>query len=399
MMKFRGFPIAVWVWYATIGLGVLGVSLVKPLFNWDVIGYVGSAKSLETADVRSLHQFTYGEVQGSVPSSTFAVIAPAPPHSPVSPEPKPDIPPSVSEYRSAMRADPVAFAEQLPLYHVRFIYVYLVFALYKLGTPIVLATYAVSGVSVCIGIWVLAWMARGRVGTSAAVVLPVLALAFGAITVGRLSTPDGMAFLGFMVCMVLFLNDRWESMILALALIGIRTDLVLFSAPFLLYCAFFSRFRKALSIAAFVMSCGLYLWVKWHYGYPGWSTMFRFAIGEWVPHPLTTPATVTVSQYLKAFFIGMWSGANKPAFLLFLVIVAWAGRLIFQEMKSGTPVQAIARMNVVAAVSLSVIYVLAHFLLFPELQERFFLGPYLVSAVALAALLEDREMEDPGSVE
>ena len=60
---------------------------------------------------------------------------------------------------------------------------------------------------------------KNRLQTPAKLALPVLALAFGAITIGRLSTPDGLAFLGFMLCMLLFLNNRWESMVVAVALI------------------------------------------------------------------------------------------------------------------------------------------------------------------------------------
>jgi hypothetical protein len=386
-------------WYALISLGILGASFTRPLMNWDVIGYVGSVKALETSDAQDVHKSTYETLRASVPDSTLAIIAPAPGQPPAPADAQQDRPPTVAQYRSAMRSDPAAFAEQIPLYEVRFLYIYLLFALSKLGLPIVFATYAVSAVSVCIGLWLLAWMTKNRLQTPAKLALPVLALAFGAITIGRLSTPDGLAFLGFMVCMLLFLNNRWESMVVAVALIGIRTDLVLFTAPFLLYCVFFSRFRRVWSIAAFVITCALYVWVKVHYGYPGWSTMFRFAVGEWVPHPLTTPAVVTVSQYLRTFIIGIWSGANRPAFLIFLIMAAWAVGLLIQKVRAGGFPDSFLRSNIVAALVLSIVYVLVHFLLFPEWQERFFLGPYLTVAVVLAILLEGRRNENPSNIE
>jgi hypothetical protein len=389
----RGIGLA--AWYLFLGLGIVAISFVRPVFNWDVLGYVGSARALETSDIQRIHEFAYASVRAAVPDTTFAIIAPD--QQPAPAQAQPDHNPTVPEYRASMKSDPGAFAEQLPLYQVRFMYIGLVFGLFTLGVPIVLATYAISGVSVCIGLWLLGWMAKGRLQTSATLALSLLALVFGAITIGKLSTPDGLAFLGYMLCILLFINNRWESMPVAVLLIGLRMDLVLFGAPFLLFCIFTNRFRRLWSIAAFVALCGLYMWIKWHYGYPGWSTMFRFAIGEWVPHPLTSPASVTISQYVKALLIGIWSGANKPAFLVFVIIAAWGAGLVVKRVRRESSAGSFLRSPVVAVLGLSILYVVVHFLLFPELQERFFLGSYLTAAFALAMLLEGRE-EDAEAV-
>ena len=125
--------------------------------------------------------------------------------------------------------------------------------------------------------------------------------------------------------------------------------------------------------------------------------MFRFAIGEWIPHPLTTPADVTLRQYLSAVVIGVWSGANKPAFLVFLVSGGWALLLLYQRVQLRESLISLLRSEIVGALLLSIVYVLVHFLLFPELQERFFLGPYVITTVALAVLLTDHPLSSTSS--
>jgi hypothetical protein len=87
MMKGRYVVIS---YYLIFSLFLVFTSLFKPLLNWDMIPYVGAAKSFDIHDKEALHRYVYSELQEFVPEKTYQVLT------------------SSSEYRDTVSKDPEA---------------------------------------------------------------------------------------------------------------------------------------------------------------------------------------------------------------------------------------------------------------------------------------------------
>jgi hypothetical protein len=361
------------LYYLAFSLFVLAISCIKPAFNWDVIAYVASAKAFETADIQKIHSFTYEHVRKVLPPSQFKELVNA-----------------NDDYCSTMEKDAAAFYEQLPFYRIRLLYVIIVFLLYKAGLDIVFATYFVSGISVFIAIWVILLICMElRLASPYMYALPPLALSYGILPIARLSTPDGLTFLGFMFCAYLFIKKRLEMFLVIPLLVAVRTDMMLFSVPFLLYLIIFVKNRKVLASIALVATLIIYWFVNWYCKNPGWSTVFYFTLIHLQTHPLTAAARLTIKHYLIAFIGGVKQAVLDKSFLVFVVVNVFFGYLSIAKSRYNKIV-ALVHSEIRILFIFSLLYVITHFLLFPTLWERFFVGQYLIGTIGLFEILSSR---------
>jgi hypothetical protein len=51
------------------------MSVYKPYYNWDIIGYIASVKSFEQQDMESLHSFTYDQLRNSLSAERYEELA------------------------------------------------------------------------------------------------------------------------------------------------------------------------------------------------------------------------------------------------------------------------------------------------------------------------------------
>jgi hypothetical protein len=352
--------------YLVFSLLGLATSLLRPGLNWDVFGYVAAVRALETSDARDIHTFAYETVRASVPEAEFLAMAP----------------PDGSGYKSTMRHNPAAFAEQLPHYRLRLLYVGPLFLLYKAGVNLVFATYLISGLAVCAGLWVGFMIVRRELSGAWLAALPPLAVAFGALHIARLSSPDGLAFLGVVLACGLFLWGRCELLIVLPALVAVRTELVLFSVPFLLTLLWHARFRRRYVAVSAAIAVLLYLGLSWHYRYPGWETAF-YTLIEMTPYPLSVPHHVTPGQYMAVLMRGVEEALKDPAFMAYLAGVAAALFVLFERARRGGRWSEALREPAAALVLLCLLYVAVHFVLFPVDFTRFYAPFYLVGTLML----------------
>jgi hypothetical protein len=356
-------------YYLVFSLAVLGVGLVRPSLNWDVVGYVAAARALESSDARDIHTFTYDTLRASVTDARFAVIAPG-----------------GEGYKAVMYADPAAFAEQLPFYQVRPLYVGLLFVLYKAGVNLVFATYFVSALGVCGGLWAAYAIASRELPAVWLFALPPLAVACGALGIARLSTPDGLAFMGVMLAGALFVRGQRALLLVLPALVAVRTDLALFSVPFLLGLLWQGRFDRRATAAALAAAVLLYFGINWIYHYPGWETVFSFTFVELATHPLSAPPHVTSGQYLSILARGVEVALNNGLFVAYLAAAAAALFLIVERVRHGEDWRAVLREPAPALALLCLLYAGVHFVLFPVAWPRFFAPFYLAGVLALGLL-------------
>src|SRR5580698_8465603 len=102
-------------------------AVLQPQYTWDVVGYVGA--SSDGANPELLYQQTF--------SAMKPIIA-----NPANAEVQPDNP-----YRADVVKNPYHFAEQIPFYSIKPIYVDLIRGIHRVGLPYPKSAVAISAVS------------------------------------------------------------------------------------------------------------------------------------------------------------------------------------------------------------------------------------------------------------
>lgn len=361
--------VAAFCLYLVFAGAALWLSIYRPFHNWDVVGYVAAAKSFEQSDNAALQTFTYAELRSVLPAELYEDIA----------REKNLGGGRGALYRRTVSTNSAAFAEQLPYYQIRPLYVGLIYLFYKAGVDIEFATHLISGIGVALALLVLYLTAIPRLPIVLACLLPPLAWMFGGFDLARLSTPDGLAFFAVMLIAYWFAQRRigWLCVTLPIALC-VRTDLILFTAPLLL--ALFATEPKhrrwiALSGATSVL---VYMGILTHYHHPGWATLFYFNVIERWIYPLSNPPTLTLHDYFTALADGTLALLGDKIFLAYLALIALAACWLRKRSLTSTP-----SILLLAAAA----HIVGRFLALPFMWERFFPAPYTISALALFWLI------------
>ena len=333
-----------------------------------MIGYIAAAKSFEESNIESIHSFTYNELRNSVSSNEFTELVDG-------------------NYRQTMYTDPSAFKEQLPFYKIRPVYSGLVFLLYKAGVNTIFATHIISGVAVAIAIAILYFMADSFLAKPFIYVLPLLAIIFGIFDLARFSTPDGLAFLFVILSAYLYLVKRFTPLLILLPfMIGVRTDLILYTTPLLIYILAIdgnNRWKVLLSLLA---SAVIYIGIGRHYENTGWSTVFSFSLINRITHPISMPSSLTLDQYLFALTNGVKSLTGNKAALLNIFIATYSIYRLTNISKTVSAHTAFKSTPAVLTIVCSC-FMVSHFLAFPVLWDRFFSGPWMVCAFSLLLIM------------
>lgn len=365
-MNIRAAAIILYVLFSSV---VFVYSVVSPIFNWDVLGYVAVALSSRTENPEVIHRRAYREVQQAVPPATYVLLGPR----------------SSDPYNAVLSKDAAAFVEAVPFYRTRVLYLALVSALHALGLNIVFSTHLVSAVSVMASTWILLAIAWRRVDPEFILCLPFLAVAFGWLEVSRLSTPDGLALLGVLVSGLLYLKRSPLILVVLPLLVLIRTDLVLFAVPLGLCLAAAGRVSKIATAGSLVATIGSYWMVNQWAQHPGWQAVFHHSLVERLVFPLSQPRGLTPGMYFEALWRGLSSILTTPSMLTFTALAVWAAALLAGRGSTGQ-LRNDQRQDVVLLAVTSA-FVVLHFGLFPVTWPRFFVGPYLLCAIIVGSLI------------
>jgi hypothetical protein len=354
----------------------LGLCIYKPFHNWDMIGYIGAAKSFEEQDVYVLHTFTFDQLRRSVSKEEYKILT------------SPEGDDEHAVYRRAISTDSSAFKEQLPFYQIRPVYTGLIYLLYKTGINIAFATHLISGFAVVVAIAFLYLMSVSFLAKPFIYAVPPLAIIFGVLDLARYSTPDGLAFLSVIASVFLYLNACIAMLLVLLPIIlGIRTDLILFTTPLLFLIFLFDKRNRWKAALSTIISVVIYSGIGAYWGNRGWSTVFYFTFVEILAHPISIPPTLTAQEYFYALFNGTELLVSNKSFVLYLLLAAYSLYLIKSRAKMASVATAFTLSTAVTTFA-CLAFVGSHFLAFPVAWDnRFFTAPELIGGFSLLILM------------
>lgn len=288
-------------------LFIFYTGITKPYYYFDVIGYVASAYELSGLSGEALRDSTYEDVRSAVPHPAYFLAL-------------------TNEnlvYQSTVYEDASALQQQIPFYRIRYVYVWMTYALGQLIESFSQATVlisAASGFLIVLTSGILFWNAGSII---AFLFVPPAVFFAGAAKLSRLSTPDAITVLAAISLCALILA-RWHKMaVLLIALLPIfRTDYLIFAlaASFILFLRGSSKLAALSASFAFLTYFAVNYFAE-NYGY---AVIFNFTlIDRWnSPYPLSMPISDDVRDYVEAYIRGIRKLIGTPEIYLCPIITA-----------------------------------------------------------------------------
>jgi hypothetical protein len=345
-----------------LGLALSSVHLYRnPVYAMDAVQYMGNALLMEDTDIVKVHDRVYAELRRSVPAGALRGLLGEEPTSPA----------DQNRSRQERARNPEIFAEFLPFFAIRPLYNQSLWLLSKSGLGLLRSTILLSVASYfAIGVILLVWI-KPYTGMAFGVAIAFLLMISPPLTeIGRDLTSDGLSTLvAFAALFLIFEKQRLApGLALLLASIFFRTDFVVLAGPVLLVCWWEKRldFLQAGLLLAFALASVLAInHFAGDYGIK--MLYYRNFVG--VP---TTPGEMNIQfsfrDYLSAFRSGITLAVNS-FFLPFLLL--------------GIVGLVSTRLRALFGVTLG--YVILHFLVLPNWQERWVAIFYLCSGICAAA--------------
>ncbi|MGD0567237.1 MAG: hypothetical protein ABSA78_02435 [Candidatus Sulfotelmatobacter sp.] len=353
-------------------LALAGVSLHlyrTPVYSMDSIQYMGNALLMEETDIVRVHQRVYAEVERDVPKAARDGLLG---HEAGAPEDQ-------NKSRQERAANPARFGEFLPLFAIRPLYNQVLWLVSKTGLGLVRAGVVISvGSYFLVGILLFVWLREYVEPGFAFAISIVLMMCPPMMVLGRDTTSDAPATLIAFLAMYLIFEKRRlaAGMALLLASIYFRTDFVVLAGPAILACWLERRMEWWKAAVLALVAVASVLCINHFAGDYGIKMLYyRNFVG--VP---VAPGEMTVRFSLRDYLRALRAGVtlvSESFFLPFLVL--------------GIIGAVAKRMRALFAVTLA--YVVLHFVVLPNWQERwvaiFYLSAAVCAAAAMAAIPSD----------
>jgi hypothetical protein len=341
---------------------VLGIDVwtAKPLYNWDLLGYVGVAIAHTENNPDVIHRQTFSTVEAHVPRAKYLSLI------------------NANAYQISMAEHPEYFIQQLPFYSVKPLYPELMFLLNELGVNLVAASVLISkaaylGIGVLLYLWILArfHVLMALVITSLIVSVPYV------LTLARYSTPDALSTLVILAAFFCFAErqDIRTGLSLLVIAIGIRPDNILLLLITALYIAVFYRKRLLWAVGTSLVGVGLYAAEATYSGSYGWTTLFYHSFVQHLLTPSGFQSPLDLPSYLNIYLMHMDPKVQESSLLLFAMLGILAMAMYYRRLG--------IRSLWFHLLTVNSVFMVVHWLAFPGEQDRQFVASYLLILMAL----------------
>lgn len=358
----RAIPVAI---TSVILLIVVATTLMqKAVYGWDVVPYVGIAKSFSEDDKTVIHKEVYAELKEKVDPPLFEDLI------------------ALGPYRASVYSSPENLKQQYPFYSVKPAYPALIqFFSKTFSITGMEAAEWVAKVPMCILLLtIFFWSSRYLDMVSAS--LLTLGISVYAIEsfFAAWMTPDPLSGMFFFLACYFFVESKqkWSVILLFPPLILTRPDLIMF-AGLVLLCWFL--LQKNYRIYATLIVCALtaqYLTQSYLSGNYGWKVLFHHSFVEKLAAPESFTPVLTFTDYVKVYLKQIY--ARETATLFFWCSVALVASLHLYRIFGYK--SALTQLSVI-----NLIYICVHWLVFPEQHYRLLFTSYVLIIILVAILI------------
>jgi hypothetical protein len=331
-----------------------------PYYDWDLVAYVGSAIALHENDAKSIQTQAFEAMRNELPEEDYLDIA------------------SGSYFRRDVASNPDHFRQQLRFYQIRPLYIHLLGWLHRVGPQYVNATRLLSATSLMLtGILLFLWSRRYVDERFAAICIPLLLIAPVLFTSARTGSPDALSALFVLLGSFELVEYRRSIIGSAILLVSLflRTDNVIFVVCILAGFALTQRRTRdrigaaVCAILAVTVVLGINR-IEHSYSWP--VLMQNTSI------PIVNPAEInpkiTAADYFSAVR-DMVDEARESSVTAFPFLAALA-------LLSSRTTRVLKSLVTIVLLSWA-----AHLVLFPHIEDRYFIsGSVLIGIASLSTL-------------
>jgi hypothetical protein len=272
----------------------------QPHYTWDLLGYVGCA--VNSTDPKIIHDVAFDEIRDAPSDEDIHADNP---------------------YRKDVTANPYHFAEQLPFYSIKPVYVALIKVLHQAGMPFQKSAVAISAASnflLAVLLW--QWLAAYLSGWSLAAACTLIMLSPNILVLSRWPTPDCLATLVAAVAFYLILERKsyfWGSALLLLD-VWVRTD-ALVLAGIVFAVLLITRKLDIMQFAALsLLALGSYFTINHFAGNYGWPALFYNSFLGGLTAPGEAVIHFSWSAYIHQWVRGAFLWLISGSFALYLLL-------------------------------------------------------------------------------
>ena len=346
--------------------------IYSPDQNWDMLGYSASAISLENNDPEFIHNYIYSELESYASDSELTKLT------------------AGNDYAVAMHQDANAFYQQIPYYKIRIVFVGLTYMLTKIGINIFSAAHMITAAAGSLGLMLFFYAYRKYIKPSFWLLTPFFFVLCGAFDTSQYVTADTLAFLWIGAICFSFIRQHWSVFPIIAAAVLIRTDMAVFVALALTYIFFFWPGARMRAFITAIVAGILYVSVNKLMGNYGWSTVFYFVfISDMsATHPAVfSQLGISAQQYIYEIIANLVWVFYETEFWVFISYVLVQCLLFYNFIENNLSIkEKLVRCASDPIISLTIIscaYIFLHYLLFPTMWTRFFIGQYMIGALGL----------------
>lgn len=275
-------------------------AVLQPEYTWDLLGYIGS--SVDSTDARTIHDVAFDAIRPFAAKKEIQVDNP---------------------YRADVAANPYHFAEQLPFYSIKPVYVALIKGEHRLGMLFPRAAVAISAVSnflLALLLW--HWLSAYLGGLPLAASCTLIMLSPNILELSRWATPDCLATLIAAVGLYLILERNlpfWGCSLLVLD-VWVRTDALVLAGIILFALLLRGRLDFAQFASLCVLSLGSYFTINHFAGNYGWPALFYNSFQGGLTTPGETLIHFSRSAYIHQVVRGAYLWLISGSFALYLLL-------------------------------------------------------------------------------
>jgi hypothetical protein len=325
---------------------------LKPIYNWDMIGYMGSVLKINTPNPKKFHNETYNILRHELEPENYSLL-------------------SSGYYRSTMESDFRAFNENLPYYTNRITYIGLIYAFFKLGIPLTFSTVLPSLISIILITIILYVVLRRElkdIFLASSISIMILFLP-QTIYLARLSTPDALSvFILILITITYLYKFNWIIIFLLMLLsIMTRTENIIW-CELLLILEMISPSKRKNSLYIILGGVSLillYFILIQNNG--GWKILFYNSFVERHAFPLSHTPTLSFKDYVITMV------KKTPDYLPWFLLVAISFYKLIRVSLKDLIIIPGGKIIIISVVTFFV-----KFSLFPSFDSRFYFGIVLI---------------------
>ena len=279
-------------------------SVMQPQYTWDLLGYIGS--SVDSTDPKAIHRAVFDAIR---PISS-------------SPEIQVDNP-----YRVDVAANPYHFAEQLPFYSIKPVYVALVKLTHRAGLPFPQAAVSISAAAnfiLAALLWL--WLGSYLGGWSLPAACTLIMLSPNILSLSRWATPDCLATAVAAIALYLILERNlafWGSALLIVN-VWIRTDALVLAGIVFATLLLLRKLDVPQFASLSMLALASYFTINHFSGNYGWAVLFYNSFFGGVPAPGEAVLYFSSRAYLHQIVRGSFLWLVYGSFALYLLLGALA---------------------------------------------------------------------------